>query len=281
MTVIDGRTILITGAASGIGRLMALKMARLGGRIVVWDINAQNLEKLAGELKLASSKAHATYVCDVSNRAQVYEMAAKVKAEVGPVDILVNNAGVVSGRRFLEVPDERIEATMKVNAMAHFWTAKAFLPDMIERNSGHLVTIASAAGLVGVTGLADYSASKFAAVGFDESLRMELRKTPGVKTTVVCPFFIDTGMFAGVTTRFPWLLPILKEDLVAERIVGAVQSDKRRLVLPPIVNVLAPARLLPVTVFDAIAEYLGVNASMEHFRGRGGNEEPSTRRQAS
>jgi all-trans-retinol dehydrogenase (NAD+) len=268
MSQIEGKTILITGAASGIGRLMALNMARLGGRIVAWDINAANLDKLAGELKLASSRPHATYVCDVSNRAQVYEMAAKVKAEVGPVDILINNAGVVSGRPFLEVPDERIEATMKVNTMALFWTAKAFLPDMIQRNSGHLVTIASAAGLIGVTGLADYSASKFAAVGFDESMRMELRKTPGVKTTVVCPFFIDTGMFEGVTTRFPWLLPILKEEEVARRIVEAVQKDRRRLVLPPVVNVLAPARLLPVRAFDAIADFLGVNASMDSFRGR-------------
>ena len=86
---------------------------------------------------------------------------------------------------------------------------------MIARDEGHVVTVASAAGLVGVKGLVDYSSSKFAAVGFDEALRMELADTaPGVKTTVVCPFFIDTGMFEGAQTRFAWLLPILKEQNV-------------------------------------------------------------------
>lgn len=81
---------------------------------------------------------------------------------------------------------------------------KAFLPDMMERNHGHIVNIASSAGLVGVTGLADYCASKFAAVGFDESLRFELEylKKDGIHTTVVCPFFINTGMFEGAKTRF-------------------------------------------------------------------------------
>ena len=122
----------------------------------------------------------------------------------------------MSGKDFLELPDDKIEATFDINVLSLFWTGKAFLPSMIQRNRGHIVTIASASGLIGVARLADYASSKWAAVGFDESLRAELSKVaPGVMTTVVCPFYINTGMFRGVRSRFPFLLPILEEDDVA------------------------------------------------------------------
>ncbi len=95
-----------------------------------------------------------------------------------------------------------IEKTFQVNTMAHLWLGKAFLPSMIEKNHGHVVTIASMAGKFGMAGLCDYCASKFAAVGFDESLRNELvhMGKDNVHTTVVCPYFINTGMFDGVQT---------------------------------------------------------------------------------
>ena len=89
---------------------------------------------------------------------------------------MVNCAGVVSGKSFLDLSESQIERTMSVNTMALFWTAKAFLPEMMEAGSGHLVTMASAAGTIGVAGLADYCASKWAAVGLDESLRVELKQ---------------------------------------------------------------------------------------------------------
>jgi all-trans-retinol dehydrogenase (NAD+) len=149
------------------------------------------------------------------------------------------------------------------------WMTKAYLPAMVERNSGHIVNIASSAGFVGVSRLSDYAASKWAAVGFDESLRVELRRmAPGVKTTVVAPFFIDTGMFDGVKTRFPLLLPILKEDEVAQAVVKAVSKNKARLLMPPMVYLVPPLRLLPVRVFDFVADVLGVNVSMDEFVGR-------------
>jgi all-trans-retinol dehydrogenase (NAD+) len=268
MSQIDGRTILITGAASGLGRLMALKLARRGGRILAWDIHEANLMRLLEELG-SISPGHRVYRCDVSSREDVRAVAARVKDEAGRVEILVNNAGVVSGKRLLEVSDEQIERTLAVNAAALFWTTRAFLPGMIEARRGHVVTVASAAGLVGVAGLADYCASKFAAVGFDEALRVELgRAAPGVRTTVVCPYFVDTGMFHGVRTRFSFLLPILKEEKVAERIVRAIEANRRRVLMPPLVYLVPLLRLLPLGAFDAIAGALGVNAAMDHFEGR-------------
>ena len=269
MSEIAGKHILITGAASGIGRLVGLKMAALGGRVTGLDINAERLEQTVAKLKQVGREPAHGFVCNVAKRDEVYRIAAETQAAAGPVDILINNAGVVTGKRFLDLPDEKIEATFAVNTLSLFWVTKAFLPAMIERNRGHVVTIASAAGIIGVAKLADYSASKFAAVGFDESLRVELRQlAPGVQTIVVCPFFIDTGMFKGVRTRFSFLLPILKEDYVASRIVQSIKYNQRRLIMPRMVYAVAPMRLFPVGLFDWVASFLGVNASMDDFVGR-------------
>jgi all-trans-retinol dehydrogenase (NAD+) len=270
VTQIAGRHVLVTGGASGIGRRVALGMAALGGRVSVWDIRREPLDAVVAELGQAGPEAARGFVCDVSRRAEVYRVAGETAAAAGPVDILVNNAGVVSGRPLLELPDEKIEATFAINTLSLFWTCKAFLPSMVERGRGHLVTIASASALIGVARLSDYAASKWAAMGFDESLRAELRKTaPALRTTVVCPYYIDTGMFRGVRSRFPRLLPILREDDVAARIVRAVQRDRRRLMLPPTIALLPLLRILPVGAFDWIAGLLGVNTSMDGFEGRG------------
>ena len=177
MSDIRGRHILITGAASGIGRLMALKLAALGGRVTAWDINAEKLQTVVGDLRAAGGEPAQGFLCDVSKREVVYEVASQTMAAAGPVDILINNAGIVSGKRFLDLPDEKIEATFAINTLSLFWVSKAFLPGMVERNRGHVVTIASASGLIGVAKLTDYSASKWAAMGFDESLRVELRQS--------------------------------------------------------------------------------------------------------
>ncbi len=269
MSEIKGRHILVTGGASGIGRLMAKKLAALGGRISLWDINTENLDNVVAELNAAGGERARGFVCDVSQRETVYRIADETRAAGGAIDILINNAGIVSGKGILELPDEKIVATFAINVLSLFWTAKAFLPQMIERRRGHIVTIGSAASLIGVPRLTDYAASKWAAMGFDESLRAELRKSaPEVRTTVVCPYYIDTGMFHGVKSRFPRLLPILNEDTVAARIVSAIQRDRRRLIMPVMVYLVPLMRVLPVDLFDKLATFLGVNASMDEFRGR-------------
>ena len=129
------------------------------------------------------------------------------------------------------------------------------------------MTIASAVGLAGTARLADYCSSKFAAVGFDEALRLELQQAnSNVVTTVVCPYFVDTGMFDGASTRFSWLLPILKPGPVADRIIAAIRKDRRRLVMPWFVYTVWPSRLLPVRWFDALMGFFGVSHSMHDFR---------------
>ena len=268
MTDFSNKVTLITGGACGLGRLIALKMAARGCHVVIWDIADESLDAIAAEISAAGYQA-STYHCDVSDKEMVYETADKVRNEVGRVDILINNAAVVSGKPFLECTEEQFERTMAVNVLAHFWTVKAFLPDMMEASTGHIVTIASAGGIVGAAGLVDYSASKFAVFGFDEALRAELKKQgSNIKTTVVCPYFIGGEMFAGVKTRFSFLLPILNAERVSARIVDAIGKKKRRLITPPFVYSTWLLRMLPVDVFDKVATLLGINNAMDEFRGR-------------
>jgi all-trans-retinol dehydrogenase (NAD+) len=267
---VSNKIVLVTGAASGIGRLIALDFAGRGARVAGWDLNGEALKILEEEARLRGFFMK-TMVCDISDRTAVYRQAAALLEELGPVDIIINNAGVVSGSTFLETSDEKIIKTIDVNVLASFWICKAFLPVMIQRNTGHIVNIASAAGIIGVTGLADYSASKFAVFGFDEAVRMELRRLgSAVRTTIVCPFFIDTGMFLGVQTRFPLLLPILKSEYAARKIVAAVLKNRKRLIMPPFVYSVFLLRLLPTAVLDAVAGFFGINRAMDHFTGRSG-----------
>jgi all-trans-retinol dehydrogenase (NAD+) len=268
VTDFRGKIVVITGGAAGMGRLVAHKAAARGAHVVLWDIDGEALDRVVGEITNERGTVSG-FVCDVGDREAVADVAAATRASCGDPQVLVNNAGVVSGRRLLEVEDEMIERTFRVNAMAPFWVTRALLPAMVAANSGHIVTVASAAGLIGVDRLSDYSASKFAAVGFNESLRAELRRiAPGVRTTVVCPYFVDTGMFAGVRTRFSALLPILKENDVALRIVKAVENDQRQVFMPAMVNLVPLMRALPVPLFDAVADLFGINAAMDRFTGR-------------
>lgn len=263
-----GRTVLVTGAASGLGRLLAKKMAARGAELVLWDVDAQGLERVRAELA-ADGQPVAAYPCNLRDRAAIATTAAATLRDHGHVDVLVNNAGVVSGKTLLDASDDEVLRTFDVNTLALFWTTRAFLPTMLQRNSGHVVTIASAAGVVGTSRLVDYCASKHAAVGFDESLRLELRRLQSnVRTTVVCPFYITTGMFTGVKTRFQLLLPILDPEYATDRMVRAIERDRRRLIMPRIVYATFLGRVLPVRAFDAIMEFLGVNQSMDDFVGR-------------
>jgi all-trans-retinol dehydrogenase (NAD+) len=267
MNDLSNKVTLITGGACGLGRLVAQKMAAKGSRLVLWDMAEESLANAAREISAAGYQV-TTYQCDVSDRNRVYDLAAKVKRDVGKVDILINNAGVVCGSPFLECKDEQLERTLRVNVLAHFWTVKAFLPDMIRSNSGHIVTVASAGGIVGSAGLVEYAASKFAVFGFDEALRAELKKQRlNIHTTVVCPYFIRGEMFAGVRTRFSFLLPILDPEKVSEGIVKAIALKKQRLIMPPLVYATWPLRLLPVSIFDRVATFLGINDAMDEFQG--------------
>lgn len=268
VTSFRGSHVLITGAGSGIGRLMALGAAKRGAsHVVVWDMNLQAAKAVVAEIKALGAHASAQKV-DVSSKASVSQAAEVTLGSIGHLDILINNAGIVSGKSFLDLSEKDITATYGVNTLALYWTIQAFLPQMKARDKGRLVTIASAAGLAGSATLTDYSGSKFAAVGFMESLRAELRdQASSVSALTVCPFYINTGMFDGVKSGSP-LLKIQEANASAETILTAIESTKRELLLPGMVYSVRVFRLLPTAVFDWIADVFGINKAMKTFRGR-------------
>ncbi|NXV07683.1 RDHE2 dehydrogenase, partial [Cettia cetti] len=268
---VSGEIVLITGAASGIGRLLAVKFASLGATVVLWDINQEGLNCAVKQARENGAGRVHSYICDCSKRQDIYRVADQVKKEVGDVTILINNAGIVIGKRFLDSPDSLLDKTMDVNTIAHFWTYKAFLPAMIAANHGHLVSIASCAGLCGGNGLSDYCSSKFAAIGFAESIDMEMRalRKTGVKTTIVCPYFINTGMFDGVKAKWPHTLPLLDPEYVAQKIISAVRQNQEILFIPRIIYFLYFLKsFLPVKATVLLLDYFGCLDVMDTFKGR-------------
>merc|ERR1719183_1955060 len=138
-------------------------------------------------------------IVDISSRQKIYTAADRLLNEVGFVDIVINNAGILGGKPILDQDDNRIQMVFDVNTMALFWMTKKFLPSMIEKNDGHIVVVSSLAGIFASPMMVDYSASKFAAKGFTDALRLELSKLgkSGVKTLCVCPAAMKTELFKG------------------------------------------------------------------------------------
>ncbi|XP_065175539.1 epidermal retinol dehydrogenase 2-like [Sycon ciliatum] len=270
---VSNEIVLITGGGMGMGRLMALEFAQLKATVVIWDVNRDAMNGVVQEIKDQGNSAVFSYVVDVSKNNQVYAAADKVRRDVGDVSILVNNAGLVNAPNFLNVPDERIELLMDVNATSHMWTLKAFLPAMLAKDHGHITTIASSAGLIGVSGMLDYCASKFGAVGLHESVTMEiasLGKT-GVKTTLVCPYFVKTGMFEGAASRIDWLITQLTPEYASGRIVDAIRTNCKMLVMPRIIYAFIVLKaIIPTESALLISKYTGMASAMRKFVGRTG-----------
>ncbi|XP_075854853.1 estradiol 17-beta-dehydrogenase 11 [Microcebus murinus] len=262
---VTGEIVLITGAGHGIGRLTAYEFAKLKSKLVLWDINKHGIEETAAECKRLGARVHA-YVVDCSDREDIYSSAKKVKAEVGDVSILVNNAGVVYTSDLFATQDPQIEKTFEVNVLAHFWTTKAFLPAMMETNHGHIVTVASLAGHTVVPFLLAYCSSKFAAVGFHKALTDELAalERTGVKTTCLCPNFINTGFIKNPSTS---LGPTLEPEQVVSSLMDGILTEKKMIFVPSslgflmVLERILPERFLAVLKqkinvrFDAVIGY--------------------------
>ncbi|CAF4548982.1 unnamed protein product [Rotaria sp. Silwood1] len=267
---LSSEIVLITGAASGLGKGIAQRLAHLGCTLVLWDIDEVNNARVAEDLNTAtnSNRIYAMK-CDLTNKENIYECAKKVQGTIGHVTMIINNAGVVSGKQLINCSDESIQRTFDVNVIAHFWILKAFLPSMLDNNYGHIVTIASAAGLSGISGLVDYCSSKFAAVGLHEALTHELYglKKHGIKTTVVCPSFINTGMFEGATSHD--LAPMLDQEKACDAIVKGIRQNKHVLIMPKSFAISFNLNcFIPKAAELEIHDMIGLHKLMDTFIGR-------------
>jgi all-trans-retinol dehydrogenase (NAD+) len=271
MTSFSGKTILITGAASGIGFIMGRMALEKGAKhLVMWDINSESLSASADEL---TSKGYSvsTNLVDVRNKEQVSKVSKEVIKEQGTIDILFNNAGIIVGKSFEDHSYEDIENTLAVNSLGLMYVARAFLPAMIEKGFGRIINIASAAGLTPNPGMTVYAASKWAAVGWSDSLRIELEQNhENIKVLTVMPSYINTGMFDGV--KAPLLIPLLDPEKISAKILNSVEKEKFILREPFMIKLSPFVRgILPARIYDFVAgKILKVYSSMNTFTGRKG-----------
>ncbi len=274
---IKGINVLITGGASGIGRIMGrICLEKGASNLIVWDINQANIDKTEAELSdvkpaeagVSKGQIH-SYIVNVSDPQAIKSAYEKVKSEVGEVDILVNCAGIVRGNNtFDKQTVQDIDLTMDINANAPMYVALAVLPDMLRRDRGHICNIASAAGMLGVPKLSVYCASKWAVIGWTESMRVELKQARShVRVTSVAPYFINTGMFDGVNSK---VFPILDPEKTAAKIIRAVEVGKSFRGIPFAYHFIRIWQgLLPNFLFDFIfGKVFGVYSVMDHFTGR-------------
>jgi short-subunit dehydrogenase len=265
MTKFSSKIVLITGGASGIGKLMGREVLQRGSKLVIWDVDKINLQQTLEEFEEFGEVYG--YTVDITNTAWIYEISKQVKDEVGPVDILINNAGIVFGGYFHENSSENIEKVMNVNAIAPMQLARTFLSGMMERKQGHICNITSSAGLVSNPKMAVYAGSKWAATGWSDSLRLEMQQLKtGVGVTTVTPYYINTGMFDGVKSN----IPILDQNKVAKRIIKAIEKDRIYLSMPWSMRFVRFSQgLFPIWFYDwFVGRIIGVYKTMDEFKGR-------------
>lgn len=195
MTDIQGRAAVVTGGGSGIGKGLAVELARQGASVAVTDINLANARAVADIITAAGGKAVALQ-CDVCDRASITKMAADAKAALGVITLVVANAGATSFDRLTDMSDDDVEWILTVNLMGVMFTTRAFLPDMIANGQGgHILATASMAGLLPgwIPNHAPYSAAKMGIIGLMMNLQCEMREHD-IYTTSYCPGGVATGM---------------------------------------------------------------------------------------
>jgi NAD(P)-dependent dehydrogenase (short-subunit alcohol dehydrogenase family) len=271
---VAGRRVLITGGAMGMGKIYARIAVEEGAAaVVLWDVNGQKLEETAEELRALGGTVH-HFVVDVADKDVVRATAGQVTAEVGVPHIVISNAGIVRGNAYFWETSEDLadaELTIGINTLAPMYLARAFLPAMIAQGEqARLVNIASAAGFTSNPRMSVYAASKWAAIGFSDSVRLELEQAGirHVKVTTVCPYYIKTGMFEGA--KAAPMLPLLEPEDVCAKVWKAMRKGRPLLVLPKSVLLgEAMKGVLPLPVRDLVAGRLfGVHRTMEDFTGR-------------
>jgi NADP-dependent 3-hydroxy acid dehydrogenase YdfG len=238
------KVVALTGAGSGIGRGTAMALVRQGARLALADINEDGLNETASMVAEAGGRVSTT-ILDVSSRQSVDDWCASAIEEHGQVDVVVNNAGVTLAATGADQNHEDVDWVMGINFWGVVYGTRAFLPHMLERDSGHIVNISSIFGLFGVPSQSAYCASKFAVRGYSDSIRAELRNT-NVKVTVVHPGGIRTNIANSARFKLQGEAVPPREEFVAnankllartepadagEKIVSAIQRDKARLLI--------------------------------------------------
>jgi short-subunit dehydrogenase len=273
MRSVKGKRVLVTGGAMGMGRLFAERaIAEQAAAVVLWDVNEAALNDTLNELADGATEISG-YIVDVADAEEVAGTAAAVLDDLKGIDVLINNAGVVRGNKYFWETDleHDTKATIDINTLGPMYVAHEFLPAMIaESGECRMLNLASAAGFTPNPRMAVYAASKWAVIGWSDSVRLELKQAglDHVKVTTVCPYYVRTGMFDGA--RSAPLLPILDPADVVEEAWGAMLAGRPFVVMPKTVMLSEMLKgVVPTSVRDFIADHvIGVYHTMDDFTGR-------------
>lgn len=273
-SVISGSTVLITGAARGMGELYARQAAARGASaLVLWDVDKQGAEALAEELRSSATRVQVVSE-DLSSLTGVRRGAELIRSQTGVPHVIINNAGIVRGAPFWDHDQERdVSTTININALAPMWLTREFINDMIADASREyrILNIASAAGTLANPGMSVYASSKWALIGWSDSLRLELVKHghDHVKVTTFCPSYVFTGMFEGA--RGPLLTPIMTPKYAAKAAWNGMVRGTPIVAKPWTVKLAMALRgVLPTALWDYVADNVfHVYSSMDKFTGHG------------
>ncbi len=277
MIELSGKKAIVTGGAMGIGLATCKRLLKEQCDVTIWDMNEAALEDAKKALEGLGGRVF-THVCDVTDKERVRALVRTAREEMGQIDILVNNAGYVRSGGFCSRPVEDWERMTAVNLTSMYYTIHEILPEMYDRNSGHIINISSAAALLGVTDLAVYAATKWAVWGLTESLKQEnIRDKKNIRFTSIHPMFLKQGMFEGGKLNIlgDLLIPRIKDhDAVAADIVEKALKKNQSIVRRPwtLYLIILIRALLPDMLFVHFMRVFGIGHSMKHWVGRPGSE---------
>ena len=251
---LHGKVIVVTGGARGIGLATAKTLHRLGAKVAVGDIDEATVKEVGADLDLGFYAR-----LDVTDRQSFTTFLDDVERELGPIDVLVNNAGICPAGSFLDESDEVTQRTIAINTFGVILGTKLAAERMVKRRKGHIINIASLAALGAAPGIATYTATKHAVLGFTDTARLELRGT-GVTLSAVMPTLTNTAMIDGVA-GMSGLRNAEPEDIAAG-IVGLIEKPKRRLAVTRAAGLLIDVthRLMPLRVAEAVTHALRADA---------------------
>lgn len=240
---------MITGASSGIGRGLAVELARRGAKIGLVARRVELIEEVVREIEAAGSQALAL-PADVQDAASMVAATEKLTAEFGPVDLLIANAGIGPTRDAAKLSAEEVAGVMNVNVIGASNSAAAVIPQMVERGSGQLVVISSLAAYRGLPRSAAYCASKAAVSAFFESLRLDLVPR-GIDVTIIHPGFIKTPLTAGRDAQMPFLMEL---DDAVRKMARAIEKRRKRYSFPwQLATIVRVGMVMPIWMYDQIS----------------------------
>ncbi|KAF2403802.1 NAD(P)-binding protein [Trichodelitschia bisporula] len=255
---LSDEVIVITGGSSGLGRLVADFYAMRGAAVAVLDVK---------KVEEKDAMGLAFYECDIGDAGSVKKAAERIRADLGIPTILINNAAIVHRKSLLEQTSAEAEKSIRVNLLSHFHTIHTFLPDMLTQGHGTVVTVASVLGYLGCANLSSYTSAKAGLLALHASLRAELAYSThpnarNIKTILVAPGQLDTGLFAGLTTPSAFLAPVVPPVELAREIVDLVDAGRSGDICRPVYTRFVPlVPALPAGVQRVVRAWSGVDAA--------------------